>query len=56
MATISFIKEMRLTKKETEALFKILEDKSIPNYVVTTPPSTKPSREDLDKLFGKKKK
>ncbi len=55
MATVSFTKEMKLNKKETENLFKILESKSKPSYKVNAPISREASAKDLDKLFGKKK-
>lgn len=52
MATVSFTKEMKLNKKETERLVKILETEQKDTYVVKTPAPKETSIEDIKKAYG----
>lgn len=54
MATVSFTKEMRLNKQETEELFDILESETKASRKITTPPAKEASKELLDKIFDNK--
>ena len=55
MATISFEKEMRLNKKESEWLLKFIESESKSNYKVTTPPAESLSGKELEEFLNRKK-
>lgn len=55
MATVSFSKEMKFNEKETKALFNFISSKNNCSYKVNTPPAKKASKEDLKKIFDKKK-
>ena len=54
MANISFEKEMRLSKRETEELFWLLESESKVKYKVKTPEAKKATKEMAEKLFDRK--
>jgi len=54
MATVSFTRSMKLNKRESEKLLDFLEEPAKVDYKLTTPPAEEATKEDLDKLFGKK--
>ena len=55
MATVSFTKEMKLNKKETDNLYSFLNSSSESNYKVKTPAAKQASNESLKRVFVKKK-
>ena len=55
MATISFTKEMKFNKKETDNLYNFLNSSSESNYKVKTPTAKQASNESLKRVFIKKK-
>lgn len=52
MATISFTRNMKLNKKESENLMDIIESDRKVKIKVTTPPAQDASKKTLDKVFG----
>ena len=54
MATVSFTRNMKLNKRESEKLLEFLEEPAKVDYKVTTPPATEATKADLDRLFGNK--
>ncbi|MBR2555569.1 MAG: hypothetical protein IKE94_11970 [Aeriscardovia sp.] len=54
MATVSFTKNMKLNKEESERLLNIIESKHKDRFRVTTPPAKEASKKTLDKVFGNK--
>ena len=54
MATVSFTKEMKFNKKETDNLYSFLNS-SESNYKVKTPAAKQASNEALKRVFVKKK-
>ncbi len=54
MATISFTRNMKLNKEESERLLDYIESKRKSSFKVTTPPAKEASKKTLDKVFGHK--
>ncbi len=55
MANISFEKEMRLNKKESDALLDILLSDDKGSYKITTPPAKRLSGKELKEFLNRKK-
>ena len=55
MATVSFTKEMKFNKKETDNLYSFLNSSGESNYKVKTPAAKQASNESLKRVFVKKK-
>lgn len=53
MATVSFTRNMKLNKEESERLLDIIKSDRKNNFKVTTPPTKEASRKTLSKVFGK---
>lgn len=53
MTTVSFTKNMKLNKEESERLLDIIKSDRKNNFKVTTPPAKEASRKTLSKVFGK---
>ena len=53
MATVSFTRSMKLNKKDSETLLKLLETDTKVCHKVTPPPVEEASEEDLNRVFGK---
>ena len=53
MATVSFTKNMKLNKDESEKLLEIIKANKENNFKVTTPPAKRASKKTLSKVFGK---
>ncbi|MBR2550252.1 MAG: hypothetical protein IKE92_09605 [Clostridiales bacterium] len=54
MATVSFTRNMKLNKKESEKLLDIIESNRKVKIKVTTPPAKEASKKTLDQVFGDK--
>ena len=53
MTTVSFTKNMKLNKEESEKLLEIIKANKENNFKVTTPPAKGASEKTLSKVFGK---
>lgn len=53
MTTVSFTRNMKLNKKESEKLLDIIKSNHKNNFKVTTPPAKETSKKTLSKVFGK---
>ena len=55
LATVSFTKEMKFNKKETDSLYSFLQSSGKSSYKVKTPAAKEAPDEELKKVFVKKK-
>ena len=53
MTTVSFTKNMKLNKEESEKLLDIIKSNKENNFKITTPPAKEASEKTLSKVFGK---
>lgn len=53
MATVSFTRNMKLNKEESERLLDIIKSDRKNNFKVTTPPAKEASEKTLNNVFGK---
>ncbi len=53
MATVSFTRNMKLNKEESDRLLDIIKTERKNVFKVTTPPAKEASQKTLSKVFGK---
>lgn len=53
MATVSFTRNMKLNKEESEKLLDIIKSNKKNSFKITTPPAKEASKKTLSKVFGK---